>query len=148
MSGPNFILDKGYMVTTSTTVTFGLACKFATTSLGDQNVTGDTVQNITTAGEPIQGVFQETIDATKVSTGQAAASVRLMGISRVVGDGSGTAIAPGTPCTVNASGQFVAVATAVGNKNVAGIAQSPCTTAGGVFDLLLTPYMTTNTATT
>lgn len=146
--GPNAILDKGFYVDpSSAAVSFGLACKFkSSTSQGDSGVVGDTVTSSASAGEAVLGIYQETLDAAKVSTGKATVSVRIMGITRMVGDGSGTAITPGMALTVNGSGQAVAVASSVGLKQSLGIAMSPLSVAGGFLDVLLTPFGTVNTA--
>jgi hypothetical protein len=145
------ILDKGfYLDPASTAVNFGCAAVFASVSGGNSGVLGDTVKSAATSDGAnfVVGIYQETLDAVKVSTGKATASVRVMGISRAVSDGA-AAITVGQSIVLSAAtaGQFKGAATAVGNQRMVGVAMSPAAaTAGAVFDLLLTPGGQLNTA--
>jgi hypothetical protein len=67
----------------------------------------------------------------------AAATVRHLGISMVVSDGSGTAIAAGDHLGPNSSGKAVKKATA--DYSVAGIAMDASTTDGAVIRILMIP---------
>lgn len=127
--GPNFVLDKGFKVGAASSATFGYACE-----LNTADTTGGGV--ILAAGtNRVLGVFQETLDAAKVATGKATVDVRIMGITRGVTNG---VIAMNAPVFVDATGAFVA-AGAAGTKQ-AGIALTASAGAGGVIDVLLTPY--------
>lgn len=66
-----------------------------------------------------------------------AGSVRILGMSFVVSDGSGTAIAAGDYIGPNGSG--VAVKKATADFNVAGIALDPSTASGTIIRILLLP---------
>jgi hypothetical protein len=141
MAGPNFVLDKGFFVNAAATVTQWRAAIFDTTSLGDAGIVGDTVKNPTAADTTILGVFQDTVDATKVATGKATANVRILGITRAESDGT-TVIVPGDKiAVVITTGQFKKTAGAAGSGALlAGIAMAPAAAvAGTIFDLLLMP---------
>jgi hypothetical protein len=147
MSGPNQVLDKGFYVDpASAAVNFGCAAIFSGVSQGQVGVLGDTVKASTATTDFVVGVFQETLDATKVSTGKATVDCRLMGITRAVSDGSG-AITVGQAIVVSTGAQFKGASAAVGNQKMVGFAMSPAAaTAGAVFDLFLTPGGQLNTA--
>lgn len=76
------------------------------------------------------------INQDKPNTGQAMA-VRVLGISMVVSDGSGTNIAIGDRIGPNSSGKAVKKATA--DYNAAGIALDASTTDGAIIRILLIP---------
>jgi hypothetical protein len=133
--GPNFVLDKGFLVNTSQTVSFGLVAVLADAT------------HVNTAGAAAQslGIYQETLDAAKVATGKATANVRILGISRVIAGANNIAI--GARLASNASGQVVAIATAVGTVYwQVGIALTASTAIGDQIDVLLTPGVSYNTA--
>src|SRR5688572_5081815 len=95
--GPNYVLDKGYVVdSAATNVANGRAC-----------VLGSSNQTVTTAGAAaqVQGIYQETLDTAKVSTGKATIGVRLLGISRCV---AGAAVSRGAKVTTDSTGRAVA----------------------------------------
>src|SRR5882724_8327954 len=124
MAGPNFQgLDKGYLVATGTTVTFGLAASV------DRTLDGRTVKNavaaniVATGGEMFVGALQEDIDAVKVATGKATCNFRMAGIARCV---PGAAVAVGARVTIDAAGKFIASATAAGT-NIVGKAMTATT---------------------
>lgn len=126
--GPNFVLDKGFKVNSSATVNFGGAA-----TLDTSDTSGGTVKTAT-ASDIVIGVYQETLDSTKVSTGKATIDVRIMGITRGV---TGGAVTIYTKVYVDASGNFV-TAGAAGTK-CAGIALTGASGSGQVIDVLLTP---------
>jgi hypothetical protein len=144
MAGPNFVLDKGYKVKSSATVANVAMNRFVQHDTAD--TTGQTCTSVSGAGVRVLGVSQETLDSAKIATGKAGIAVRLLGLARVVSDGSGTAIAIGDLVTTDASGRAVKVASTVGSKEVAGVAQTPSSAAGTIIDVLLTPGVTANTA--
>jgi hypothetical protein len=122
------VLDKGFKVNSSATVNMFTACSLDTT-----DASGGTVLTAT-ASVRVLGVYQETLDAAKVSTGKATVAVRVMGITRGV---TGGAVTIYTPVYVDASGNFV-TAGAAGTKQ-AGIALTGAAGAAAVIDVLLTP---------
>jgi len=126
--GPNFVLDKGFKVNSSATVN-----QFTCATLDTTDASGGTVTTAGT-GTRVLGVYQETLDATKVATGKATVDVRIMGITRGV---TGGAITIYTPVFCDASGNFV-TAGAAGTKQ-AGIALTGASGSGQVIDVLLTP---------
>lgn len=150
MAGPNALLDKGFYVDPTATaagVAFGLCCKYSASSQGDMAVLGDTVTTPAAGTDFVVGVFQETLDAAKITTGKAAASVRLMGISRCQSDGSGTIAVGNKLILAGSNGQLKAASASVGNQQVVGWAMSPAAaTAGAFLDVMLTPGATLNTA--
>jgi hypothetical protein len=136
MAGPNFQgLDKGYLVNTGSTVTFGLAAALDRTKDGRFVKTAVAANIVATGGEMFLGVFQETIDAAKVATGKATVNVRMAGISRAV---SGGAITVGAPVTIDSAGKFVASATSAGT-NIVGKAMTATTATDQYFDVWLAP---------
>jgi hypothetical protein len=151
MAGPNELLDKGFYVDpASTAVNFGCAAVYSSVSQGNAAVLGDTVKAAATSdtGNLVIGVFQETLDAAKVTTGKSTVNVRMMGIARVVSDGAG-AITVGQSIVLSAAtaGQFKGASATVGNQRMVGFAMSPAAAvAGAVFDLFLTPGANLNTA--
>lgn len=91
----------------------------------------DTVNLASAATDRCLGVLQN-----KPAANQAGA-VRILGMSFVVSDGSGTAIAAGDYVGPNASS--VAVKKATADFNVAGIALDPSTAVGTIIRVLLLP---------
>lgn len=129
MSGPNFVIDKGFLVAAAATgVDFGLAVMFNDTA-GKQVklTTGPTVFCV--------GVAQDTIDDAKIATGKAVVNVRMLGITRAV---AGAAITVGSPVMVQASGKFI-TATTAGTNQVAGYALTPTGADGDHFNLFIIP---------
>jgi hypothetical protein len=136
MAGPNFTgLDKGFLVNTGSTVTFGLAAAIDRSKDGRWVKTAVAANIVATGTEMFAGVFQETIDAAKVATGKATANVRMMGIARCV---SGGAITVGAPVTIDANGKFIASATSAGT-NIVGKATTATTAADQHVDIYLAP---------
>src|SRR5690242_15303039 len=106
--GPNMVLDKGFYVdAAATNVTFGRFCKMATGTNGDDVTTSaaPTAANPPAVADFIVGVYQETLDATKVATGKATVPVRMMGITRMT---AGAAVTIGSRVTSDATGRAVA----------------------------------------
>lgn len=127
MSGPNYILDKGYVVAAAATgVDFALAVMFA-------DAAGKTVQLTTGATVFTVGVAQDTIDDAKIATGKAVVNVRMIGITRAV---AGAAFAVGVPMAPTAAGKFI---TAVATNRVCGVALTPAAADGDHFNMLLLP---------
>jgi len=124
----NEILDKSFAVATGSAVTRGTCAVFVT---NDQTVT-----LATTAGGPVLGVYQETIDAAKIATGKAVAAVRVIGIARVKATG---VIARGSRVKVTATGTVIQTAETTGLKeNVVGVALQTAAV-NDEIDVLLTP---------
>lgn len=127
MSGPNFVLDKGFTVAAAATgVDFGLGVMY-------NNAAGTEVKLPTGAQVFCVGVAQDTIDDAKIATGKAVVNVRMLGITRAV---AGAAILVGAPVQVGATGKFI---TAVATNNVVGWALSPAGADLDHFNLLLVP---------
>ena len=134
MSGPNYGLSKGYVVdSAAVNVKFGRFCK----------LTANQVVTTSGAGEASHGVFQETLDAAKVSTGKATIGVAVQGIHRVE---AGAAVSRLAAVVADSVGRGVTVSAVVGSKAQSGIALTPASAAGDMIDVLLTPYATVNTA--
>lgn len=70
-----------------------------------------------------------------------AAAVMQAGLTPVIADGSGTAIAVGDAVGPNASGVFIKKVVGT-DPNVMGVAEEPCTVAGGVISVSLTRVTT------
>jgi hypothetical protein len=132
MSGPNCILDKGFVIDAAATgVDFGLAVMFA-------DAAGKTVKLTTGAASTTVfcvGVAQDTIDDAKIATGKAVVSIRMVGITRAVAGGTGILV--GDAVTTDATGRFVR--TVAAGAQVVGRAMSPAANIGDHFNLLLTP---------
>jgi hypothetical protein len=126
------ILSKGYKVKSDAVVTRGTACVLYADDTVDDCVTGG-------AGLDVFGVFQETIDATKIATGKATVGVALIGVTRVVlGTGGATR---GARLANDANGKAVVsaqVAAGAQPKHVFAIALT-AGSAGDEIDALLTP---------
>jgi hypothetical protein len=134
MPGPDHILDKGFTTTGSTAYAFGEAIV--------QGSTNTSCARASVANSLVLGVCQENLDATKVTTGKAAANVRILGITRVI---AGGAVARGARVANDVNARGVAQARAVAGAqpaNVFGVALSPASQAGDTFDVLLTPGAT------
>jgi hypothetical protein len=144
MSGPNFILDKGYKVdAAATNVAYGRFAKFLAADATGKTITTATVPAGGAVPAPADfaiGVYQDTVDAAKVATGKHVINTRILGISRVV---AGGAVVIGDRIQPDAQGRGTALAaagiTAGQSEWVAGIALSPAAAAGDHFDCLLTP---------
>jgi|SRR6185369_3725752 len=141
--GANYILDKGFPVlkTYNSSSVNGVqafrAVKFSVSG-GKANI--DLATAATT--QPL-GVVQENIDAVKVAYGNAVASVRLEGITRMVANATPGAIALGSPIMAGSTGGAV-LATTGGTNFVLGLCvgmTQPGGTvlAGDLIDVLLTP---------
>ena len=124
--GPNYLLSKGYVVeAAATNVQFGRAAVF-----------GATNTSVLGAGAVAQvlGIFQETLDQAKITTGKATIGVCILGIHRVV---AGAAVSRGAKVTTDSAGRAVPGG-AAGTASF-GIAQSPASALGDMIDVLLTP---------
>src|SRR5690349_1584728 len=136
MAGPNYQgLDKGYLVNTGSTVTFGLAASLDRTKDGRFCKTAVAANIVATGSEMFLGVFQEDADAADVATGKVVVNVCMAGISRAI---SGGAIGVGAPDTIDTAGKFVASATAAGT-NIVGKAMTATTATDQYFDVWLAP---------
>jgi hypothetical protein len=147
VSGPNFILDKGYKVdAAATNVEHGRFCKFLASDTTGKTVTTSTAPAVpaVAAGFAV-GVYQDTVDAAKVATGKHVIGVRIMGISRVR---AGAAIAIGAAVTSDANGKAITVAASTSNSWSYGIALTPAAADGDYLNVLLTPGVTRNNGVT
>lgn len=136
MAGPNFQgLDKGFLVNTGSTVTFGLAAALDRSKDGRFCKTAVAANIVATGAEMFLGVFQEDVDAAKVATGKVVANVRMAGISRAI---SGGAIGVGAAVTIDSAGKFVAAGTGAGT-NIVGKAMTATTATDQMFDVWLAP---------
>lgn len=125
--GANYGLDKGCLVEGTTAI---VAYTIASRGVGSQ-----TCKNATTAGDAnIMGVFQESIDATRLANvGKVVANVRIFGISRVK---TGGVFAKGDPITNDATGRAVKQTTA-GARSL-GLAEEASTAANQYVNVSLT----------
>jgi len=129
--GPNYVLDKGFLLTGSAAFVRGFAVK--------QSATANAVALITAANAAVIGIVQDDVDAAKVATGKAVGDIRILGISRVV---AGAAVAIGDNVATDNQGRAVTKAQTAGGSQptpVFGIALTACTVAGAEIDVLLTP---------
>lgn len=127
MSGPNYVLDKGYTLSNSGAAqTIYRFMKFA----GNENQ----VTQATAITDKCIGVTQSRIDASDSATGNAQVDVRILGISKVE---SGAAVALMDFIGTDASGR---AQTAVATQYAMGIALQAATAAGQWIDVLLLPY--------
>ena len=132
--GANYVLDKGYKA--SGALTQFLAVKFSGT-------TYDTVAPISGLTDAPLGICQETISAGDATNGRVC-DIRILGISRAV---AGGVINPGDRVKVDATGKLIAVPGVAGtNDKVVGISLGAPTVTNDIFDVLLTPGVTNNTA--
>lgn len=131
--GPNYVLDKGFLVQGVTAIVFG-----------ELAVDGTVEQSVVRSGASgdVLGVFQETVDAVRVTTGKVFADVRLLGISRVL---TGAAVAKGDRLVADAAARAVASPRSIAGAlapRVFGRALTAAAGAGLYIDVLLTPGST------
>lgn len=140
MAGSNYVVDKGFPVlstynsSAAAGVTQYRVVKVASTGLID-------LATNATATSGNVGVVQDNIDAAKVATGKAVASVRVMGISKVVVQ-TATSVTIGARVMCGSAGGAIVAATA--GSEVLGIvvgsnASAGTISAGDIVDVLLTP---------
>lgn len=130
--GPNYVLDKGFLLQGSTAIAFG---ELAIEGTVEQSC------NRSGANGDVIGVFQETVDAGRVGTGKVFADVRLLGISRVL---CGATVAKGDRLKADATARAIPSA-----RSIAGALAPPVFgraltggTVGTYIDVLLTPGAT------
>ena len=134
--GPNYGLDKGYLVEGTAAIVFGTV---AIAGTGEQTAVTPAATSATIVPE---GIWQEDVDAERVATGKVVANVRLTGITRAV---AGGVVAKGARLTHDATGRVVAVTRAAAGAQpatVLGIAKTAASAAGTHIDVLLTPGST------
>src|SRR2546423_3417851 len=101
MAGPNYVYDKGYKVdSAASNVSFGRFCKFLASDTTGATVTtsGVLAAADVSAANFVVGVYQDTLDAAKVSTGKAVVGVRMLGVARCE---AGAALVIGDKVTVD-----------------------------------------------
>lgn len=127
--GPNYVLDKGYLVQGTTAILSG---ELAVDGTVDQSVI-----RAGAAGDVI-GVFQETVDATRVTTGKVFADVRLLGIARVLCGGT---VAKGDRLAADATARAITSARSIAGALAPRVFGRALTagTIGTYIDVLLTP---------
>jgi hypothetical protein len=126
MSGPNYVLDKGYNLENSGALqNIYRFMKFGTTE-------NRVLQSTAITAIPV-GVCQQRIEAVDSATGNAQVDVRLLGISKVE---AGAAVALGVEVSSDTTGRAITAAT---TSRVAGIAMQAAAAAGEWIDVLLTP---------
>jgi Uncharacterized conserved protein (DUF2190) len=146
MAGPNMVLDKGFKIAAAATnVEFGRFCKWNAGTTGDTVTTSAAPANPAVAADFIVGVYQETLDATKVATGKATLNVRMLGIARMR---SGGAVPIGTPVTSDATGRAVSALAGTNLRWYSGIAMTAATGQDQFIDVLLTPGALSNSGVT
>jgi hypothetical protein len=141
MAGPNYVLDKGFKVAAgAANVEFGRWCKFNAGTTGDTVTTSGATSaaaNPPAVTDFLVGVYQETLDAAKVTTGKATAGVRMLGISRMR---SGAAVPLGTRVTSDSTGRAIPVVLTAGQSmHSGGVALTVATAQDQYIDVLLTP---------
>jgi hypothetical protein len=126
MAGPSYVLNKGFKVdSAATNVVFG---RFAKLGSGNEIVT------TAGAGDLAIGVYTETLDTAKVSTGKATVGIAIMGLVRCM---AGAAITRGTRVKSDANGKAIACTAAL--ENALGVAMTPASADGDLIDIILTP---------
>jgi hypothetical protein len=133
--GPNHVLDKGFRTTGAVAYAFGEIVTITTD--------GTTIARDTSAASlGAKAIVQESIDSTKVATGNAIINCRVLGISRVI---AGAAIPLGSRLTNDVNARAVAVTRAIAGAQPApvfGQALTAAAQAGDQIDVLLTPGAT------
>lgn len=132
MSGPNFVLDKGYQCAAAVP-------QFTLVKLsGDQQVTPTVL-----ATDQSIGVCQEVVTTADATAGRVA-DIRLMGITRVV---AGAAITRGSKLRSDTTGRVVPLGGVAGvNEVVVGIALVSVSNVGDHLDMYLTFGAASNAA--
>lgn len=131
--GPNYVLDKGYLVQGVTAIVNG---ELAVDGTVDQSAIRSGVNG------DVTGVFQESVDAVRVTTGKVIANVRLLGIANVL---AGAAVAKGDRVKADATARAISsvqVAAGLQPAKVFGRALNAASGAGVYFTVLLTPGAT------
>jgi len=126
MSGPNYVLDKGYNLSNSGAVQD--IYRFVKFNADENKVT-----QATAITDKCVGVVQQRVDAADSATGNVQVDVRILGITKIEAAGSislGALVAP----SLNGRAQ-----TAVSTQFAHGIAFQASTGAGQMIDVLLTP---------
>jgi hypothetical protein len=146
MSGPNFVLDKGYQLASSQyPKIFQVVKQSGTGAAGTQ----PQIAVSSSSGEKVLGVCQEDVPAptSALSGGKDYAAlgrvvnVRILGLSRVIATG---VIAVGSRVISNGDGTCVIAASATANQNILGIALGASAATGDQIDVLLTPGVQAN----
>ena len=130
MPGPNYVLDKGYVIDAASNIF--KAQKMQSTK--------EHVTECTTLNDATIGILQETVSAT--DAGKRVASVRIEGISRCI---ASAAISIGQGVRATTAGKMVALAATTAKQNQVGIAQTAAAADGDHFDVLLTPGVSVDT---
>lgn len=102
-AGTNTVFSKGYVVEGTSALVAGTAL---TDGAADQSCA-----NVTASTQFVLGVNEYAIDADKVATGKAVATVAIIGIARVLLAGT---VAKRDPLTIDNTGKWVKQATAGG----------------------------------
>lgn len=123
MSGPNFILDKGYK------------CSGAITQYSPVKLSTDDTVITCAAGDLALGVCQDEISAADATAGRVA-DIRLMGLTRMV---ASAAITRSARVIAAGTGKIVTATAATAKQNQIGIATVSVTTNGDHIDVMLTP---------
>jgi hypothetical protein len=135
--GPNYGLDKGFLVEGATAVVYG---RVAIPGTAEQSAVTPSATSTTVV--PL-GIWQENVDTTRVATGKVIANVRLNGLTRAE---AGAAITKGDRLTWDNQGRVVSQArTAAGSQPVVilGVAENAATAAGQHIDVDLAQRGTT-----
>jgi ABC-type transporter Mla MlaB component len=130
MSGPNYVLDKGYTLSNAGAAqSIYRFVKFA----ADENK----VVEVSAITDKAIGVCQQRVDAADSATGNVQVDVRLMGISKVEAAGV-IALMDFVAPSANGRAQV-----AVSTQYAMGIAFQAATAAGQWIDVFLLPYIFT-----
>lgn len=139
MAGSNYVLDKGFPVlSTYNSSNANGVTAFRVVKAIAATGTIDLAVAATATGLQV-GVVQENIDRAKVATGKAVADVRLLGITKVVVDGTPGTINHGTRVMCGAAGGVVLATTTNYLVGIAVGVPSGTAVAGDIIDVLLTP---------
>ncbi len=131
--GGNFVLDKGYVVADD----YNSSSSDGVEAYRAVDLSSDEIDLQTTAGDAIIGVVQEDIDADKVATGKAVASVRLMGITKMRVNGTPGSINQMSKVAAGAAGGAILATT--GDVPIGINLTSGTIAEDDLIDVLLTP---------
>jgi hypothetical protein len=123
MPGPNFILDKGFIMDSAVS-------QFQVVKLA---ATKEHATISTAAGEDVLGVVQQSVAAADATNGQVA-DVRLMGISRCI---AAATLAIGDYVRSNGDGRVTSLVGATAKQNIIGRCMTAAGAANDHVDVLL-----------
>jgi hypothetical protein len=136
MAGPNYVLDKGFPVLS----TYNASAVAGVTPFRCVKVAaGGTIDLNATAATLSLGIVQDTIDQSKVATGDVVADVRMLGISRVYVTTATSLVMGSKVMAGTGGGVLLATSTNAVVGIIVGFPSSSTVAAGDLVDILLTP---------